>query len=197
MIRLLSALLRWCYLLCVPGGVLWALSPLGIYLSERRYRTPDVFWELFPVCVLLLVVGLAGIYTRWGDRRGWLAEAGFLVTLLGLILVFAGIVGVYWLGLDNVYLMTAPAYTTFRLGLFVLAAGGILLGVVGARSGALPVWGALPFAIGSLAGMISFYRDLGAFGASLWIMFGVGWAWLGFSLAVSSFVAARRKRRVK
>lgn len=197
MIRLLSTLLRWSYLLCVPGGALWALSPLGIYLSEYRYKTPDVFWQMFPVCVLLLVAGLVGVYFRWEGRRGWPAKAGFFVTLAGLILVLAGAVGKYWLGLDNVYIMTAPAYTAFRLGLFVLAAGCILLGVAGARTGNLPVWGALPFAIGALAGLISFYRDLGAFGATLWILFGLGWAWLGVSLAVSSFVAARRKTRTK
>jgi hypothetical protein len=195
-IRLFSVLLRWSCLLCVPGGVLWALSPLGIYLSEYRYRTPDVFWQLFPICVLLLMAGLPGLWLR-ARRAGWMGRTGFVIVLAGLLLVLAGAVGKYWLGLDNVYLMTAPAYIAFRLGLLVLAAGCIMLGVAGARNGELPVWGALPFAIGSLAGLISFSRDLGSFGATLWILFGAGWAWLGLSLAVSSFVAARRKTRIK
>jgi hypothetical protein len=30
------------------GGVLWALSPLGVHLSELRFHTPNVFWKLFP-----------------------------------------------------------------------------------------------------------------------------------------------------
>lgn len=195
LISMISTLARWSVLLCVPGGLLWALSPLGVYLSEYRYSTPEVFWKLFPVAVLLLLAGLGGLWF-WTRGAGWVARAGFAVALAGLLLVLAGDVGKYWLGLDNVYLMTAPAYSAFRLGLLVLGAGCIVLGVAGARAERLPAWGALPFVIGSLAGLISFSRDLGLFGATLWVLFGVGWAWLGVSVAVNGFVAARRKLRV-
>ena len=45
---LISFFIRWTGLLCVPGGMLWALSPLGVHLSELKFKTPDLFWKLFP-----------------------------------------------------------------------------------------------------------------------------------------------------
>jgi O-antigen/teichoic acid export membrane protein len=188
-------LIRWMGLLCVPGGVLWALSPTGVYLSELRFHTPNVFWKLFPSAPLLLMLGLIGLHVLISDRSGRLERAGFYATLLGLLLILAGDVGEFWLRIDDVYIMTAPAYRAFRLGLIVMAAGSILFGVAVGRDRTLPVWGVLPFAIGALCGLASVVRDLGAFGAVLWILFGVGWMWLGFAVLVEGISRFRRWRR--
>jgi hypothetical protein len=107
----------------------------------------------------------------------------------------AGDIGLYWLGIDDIFIVTAPAYNTFRIGLIVLAVGSILFAVTSPRDGALPSWGLLPFVLGSLCGLISFSRDLGTFGAVLWILFGVGWAWLGLSLLIDGLSSFLRKRR--
>ena len=184
MLKAFSFLLRWSGLLCVPGGVLWALSPLGVHLSELRFHTPNVFWKLFPSAPLLLMVGLVGLHVLISGRAGWLERVGFYVALLGCVLILAGDVGEFWLRIDDVYIMTAPAYRAFRLGLLVLAAGSILFGVAVGRDRTLPVWGALPFTIGALCGLISVSRDLESFGAVLWILFGGGWAWLGLAVFV-------------
>jgi hypothetical protein len=93
------------------------------------------------------------------------------------------------------FIVTAPAYHAFRIGLLVLAVGSILFAVTSPRDGALPTWGLLPFVVGSLCGLISFAQDLGSFGAVLWIQFGVGWAWLGFSLVLEGFLSFLRTRR--
>ncbi len=106
---------------------------------------------------------------------------------LGLVMVMAGDIGLYWLGIDDIFIVTAPAYSAFRLGLLVLAVGSILFAVTAPRDGEVPTWGLLPFVVGSLCGLVAFSRDLGSFGAVLWILFGVGWAWLGLSLAVEGF----------
>ena len=198
MLRLLKFLLRWSGILVVPGGVLWALSPVGVSLSDTMFHTPNVFWKLFPSAPLLILAGLVGLRLRQAGRAGIFEKAAFLVTALGLLLVVAGDVGLYWLGLDDAYIMTAPAYRAFRLGLLVFGVGSILLAVFAPRDGALPTWGLLPFAIGSLCGLVSFARDLGAFGALLWILFGLGWAWLGFSLGahgLSSYSKSRATAR--
>lgn len=195
--RLLLVLVRWAGLLCVPGGVLWALSPLGVQLSEMQFKTPNVFWKLFPSAPLLLLVGLIGLHLRFSERSGRLERVAFFVTLVGLVLVIAGDVGEFWLGLDNVFIMAAPAYHTLRLGLLVLAAGTMLFGVATARDETLPVWGVLPFAIGGLCGFVAFSADLEAFGAALWILFGVGWAWLGFAFLVDGLLGIWRGRRSK
>lgn len=174
------------------GGVLWALSPLGIQLSELKYHTPNVFWKLFFPAPLLLMVGLVGLHLWVARRSGWLEKAGLYTALFGSVLIVSGDVGKFWLGVDETYLMAAPAYRAFRLGLLVLAAGCILFGVATGRNRTLPVWAALPFAIGALCGLVSFSRDLGSFGTALWILFGIGWAWIGLALltkgVLSSFV---------
>jgi hypothetical protein len=193
--RLLSFLLRWSGILCVPGGALWALSPTGVYISNFAFHTPNVFWKMFWPAPLFLLLGLIGLQLRQWERSGLLEKLGFLLTSLGLVMVMAGDFGLYWLGIDDVFIVTAPAYNTFRIGLIVLAVGSILFAVTSPRDGALPSWGLLPFVLGSLCGLISFSRDLGSFGAVLWILFGAGWAWLGLSLAVEGFSSYLRKRR--
>ncbi len=182
-------ILRWSGLLVVPGGVLWALSPIGVSLSESLFHTPNVFWKLFPAAPLLILLGLMGLQLRQGRRSGLLEKAGFAVVALGLLLILVGDVGLYWLGIDDAYIMTAPAYRAFRLGLLVFAVGSILFGVAAPRDGALPAWGLLPFVLGALCGLVSFARDLGSFGAILWILFGLGWAWLGLSLAAQGLLS--------
>ncbi len=181
--------------MCVPGGVLWALTPTGVYISNLAFHTPNVFWKLFWPAPLLILLGLVGLQLRQSGRSGPLEKLGFFVAILGLVMVIAGDVGLYWLGVDDIFMVTAPAYNAFRLGLLVAAVGSILFGVTSPRDGALPTWGLLPFVVGSLCGLISFSRDLGSFGAVLWILFGVGWAWLGLSLVVEGFSSFLRTRR--
>ncbi|QIN81404.1 hypothetical protein GBA63_01250 [Rubrobacter tropicus] len=195
--RLVWFLVRWSGLLVVPGGVLWTLSPVGASISETAFGTPNVFWKLFPSAPLLLLAGLVGVQIlQWG-RSGTLQKIGFGLALLGLVLVVAGDLGLYWLGLDDVYIMTAPAYRAFRIGLLLLGVGSILFGVAAPRDGALPTWGLLPFVVGSLCGLVAFVVDLGSFGAALWMLFGLGWAWLGLSLAVDGFLSWRSGRSAR
>ena len=195
LLRLGKFLVRWSGLLCVPGGVLWAMSPLGVQLSELRFHTPNVFWKLFPAAPILILLGLVGLQIAQSGRAGLWQKVGFVVALIGLVLLLIGDVGQFWLRLDDTYLMTAPAYRALRLGLILLAAGSILFGVFAPRDGVLPTWGILPFAVCSLGGLVAFSRDLGSLGAILWILFGLGWAWLGFSVAVNGAVSYLRSRR--
>jgi hypothetical protein len=193
--KLLSYLLKWSGILCVPGGVLWALSPTGVYISNLAFHTPNVFWKMFWPAPLLILLGLLGLQLRQWGRSGLLEKLGFFVAVLGLVMVIAGDFGLYWLGIDDIFIVTAPAYNAFRLGLLALAVGSILFAITSPRDGALPTWGLLPFVLGSLCGLISFSRDLGTFGAVLWILFGVGWAWLGLSLVIAGFSSFLRTRR--
>lgn len=182
-------------LACVSGGALWALTPLGIQLSEQKYKTPDVFWKLFPSAPLLLLIGLAGLHLLLSDRYGWLGKVGFFVTLSGLALTIAGDVGQFWFELDDAYMVTAPAYRSFRLGLLVLAVGSITLGVAALRTGALSRWSAVPLAGGSVGVLVAVTKDFGDVGAALWILYGSCWAWLGLALLLRAFLASRRKKR--
>jgi hypothetical protein len=191
----MSFVLRWSGILCVPGGVLWALSPTGVYISNYAFHTPNVFWKMFWPAPLLILLGLIGLQLRQSGRSGLLEKVGFLFAVLGLVMIVAGDIGLYWLGIDDIFIVTAPAYSAFRIGLLVLAVGSILFAVAAPREGALPTWGLLPFVVGSLCGLVSFARDLGSFGAVLWILFGIGWVWLGLSLVVEGFSSFLRTRR--
>jgi hypothetical protein len=131
---------------------------------------------------------------RQSGRARTLEKVGFWLAALGLLLVVAGDAGLFWLGLDDRFIMTAPAYRAFRLGLLLLGVGSILFGVGAPRDGDLPTWGLLPFVVGCLCGLISFAVDLGSFGTVLWMLFGLGWAWLGLSLAVDGFLSWRAGR---
>jgi hypothetical protein len=197
LLRALSFILRWSVLLCVPGGVLWVLSPVGVYISDLRFHTPNVFWKLFPSAPLLLLAGLVGLYLLVSSRSGWLGKVGFLLALLGLVMILGGDVGEFWLKLDDRYIMMAPAYRTFRIGLIVLAVGCVLLGVAAGRDRTVPLWGALPFAVGGLCGLVSFSRDLGRFGTALWMLFGLAWTWLALVLLVEGIRRFWRERRTE
>ncbi|HSK85379.1 MAG TPA: hypothetical protein VK902_18570 [Rubrobacter sp.] len=194
--KLSARLIGWAGVLaCVAGGVLWAFSPVGVHLSEVKFHTPNVFWKLFPSAPLLLLVGLVGLRVLVSERSGATQKAGFWIALCGLILVVAGDVGLYWVGLDDAYIMSAPAYRAFRLGLLLVAAGSILFGVGAGRDLTLPIWGALPFAVGALGGLISFTTDLGYLGSALWFLFGFGWAWLGLSFVAAQLTSLTARKR--
>lgn len=187
--RLVLFLVGWSGLLVVPGGALWALSPIGASISQTAFGTPNVFWKLFPSAPLLILAGIVGLQLRPAVRSGLLQKAGFWLAVLGLVLVVLGDAGLFWLGLDDRFIMTAPAYRAFRLGLLMLGAGSIVFGVSAPRYGDLPTWGLLPFVVGSLCGLVAFVTDLGAFGTALWMLFGLGWSWLGLSLLVHGFLS--------
>ncbi len=194
-LKSLSGLVRWSVLLCVPGGVLWALTPLGISLAEYRFSAPVVFWKLFPSAPLLLMLGLIGLQLWQTGRAGWPGRVGFALALLGLLLIVAGDVGKFWLAVDDTYLTTAPAYRAMRIGFLLFALGSIVFGAAALRARTLPVWGVAPFTVLSVGGLVSVTGDLGTLGATLWILFGVGWVWLGFSLLVEAIVASWKTRR--
>jgi len=184
---------RWASLACLAGGgALWALSPLGVRLSELKFKTPDVFWKLFVSAPLLLGLGLAGLLLFGGGRRNPAAGVGLWVALAGAALIAAGDVGLYHLGVDDAYIMAAPAYRAFRAGLLLLAAGALVYAVSDSMAGRLPAWAGLPFALSALAGLLAAAQDLGPFGAALWAVFGAGWVWLALGLFSYSLREARR-----
>lgn len=171
------------------------MSPLGVYLSDYAFKTPNVFWRLFPSAPMLMALGLAGVFFFYLRERGVLAKVGFWVVVAGAVLTIAGAVGKYHLGLDDVYIMSAPAWRAMRAGFVVLAAGAIIFGAGAARERSLTLWGALPFAVASVAGVVSVVRDFGEVGAAMWISFGVGWSWLGMALFIEGVAEYMKKRR--
>ncbi len=131
----IATLLLWASLAClIGGGILWSLSPVGVELSGLKFKTPDVFWKLFPLSPALLFAGLIGLYLWRREGRSTAARIGLWAAFAGSALIVAGDVGLFHLGVDDTFIMAAPAYRAFRGGLVLLAAGALLFG--GPRRGA-------------------------------------------------------------
>lgn len=170
----------WASLLIIPGGVLWALSPLGIRLSELKFKSPEVFWKLFPSAPALLALGLIGLFLwRPGGDNRLMVHAGFWTALAGAVLIAVGDIGLYYLDLDSTYIMSAPAYRLFRVGLAVFSLGSLVFVLAALRAGTLSLLAAFPLVAGSLGGLFCSIQDLSALGVALWTFFGLGWAWAG------------------
>ena len=182
-------------LLCLPGGILWALSPLGVYLSEMRFKSPDTFWKLFPSAVALILVGMIFHRLRGVGRNSRLATLGLYGALLGGVLVAIGDVLKFYLQIDDTYLLSAPGWTTLRVGLFLFAAGSLLFSIGAWRSGTLPRWASLPLVAGTAFGTLAVARELGFVGAVLWISFGLAWALVGLVPVVELAARLMGKKR--
>lgn len=165
----------------IPGGALWALTPMGVTLAASRLPSGEEgFWQLFSSAPLLLLVGVIGLHLRRLTGSGGLLRwASLLVVAAGLLMVAGGNIGQFWLGVDDTYILTAPGYRAFRIGLLVAAAGAVLLGVSALKDRTLPSWTVPPFLVAALGGLMAFAVDLGSTGAALWALFGLGWVWLG------------------
>lgn len=194
---ILAAVVWLASMFTIPGGGLWALTPMGIALAESRLPSgADGFWQLFVSAPLLLIVGVAGLHLRRiSGAGGPLRWTSFLVTFAGLVLVAAGNVGQFWLGLDDTFILTAPAYHAFRVGLVVAAVGAVLIGVSALQDRPVPAWTVPPFLAAAMGGLIAFVVDLGATGAMLWALFGLGWVWLGAVVFVQDVLGLALGRR--
>jgi hypothetical protein len=199
--RLLSGILAaavWlASMFTIPGGGLWALTPMGITLAESRLPSgAEGFWQLFASAPLLLLVGVVGLHLRRLTGMGRLLRwASFIVTSAGLLLVAAGNIGQFWLGLDDTFILTAPAYHAFRVGLVVAAVGAVLIGVSALQDRTVSSWTVPPFLAAAMGGLIAFIVDLGATGAMLWALFGLGWVWLGVVVFVQDVLGLALGRR--
>lgn len=190
-LRLCAVLLA---LQCIPGGVLWALSPLGVRLATYRFGTADAFWKLFPSAPGLLLVGLVGLFFWLGRPRG-LTRLGFAVAVVGMLLVIVGDYGVFYTEIDERYLLSAPAYRAMRLGLLLMSGGTALFAFGALRGGTLPRWVALPFLVGSGLGFVACVRELSYVGGGFWILYGVTWVWLGLLPPVRGVAWLLERRR--
>lgn len=193
--RFAGALAALGFALAIPAGALWALSPLGVRLSEYGFKTSSVFWKLFPSAPLLMVLALVSVYLFRLKDRGGTETVGFYAAVAGGLLVVLGDVGLYHLGLDTIFIMSAPSWRAFRLGLVLLTAGTLVFAFGAARGRSLPVWSALPLAVASLAGLISVLHDYGREGEAMWIGFGAGWVWLGITLSVQGLLSRFGKKK--
>ncbi len=185
---------RWSALAAMLGGALWALFPFGTPIANIEEPgtlsyplSVAYYWLMAVIPLLLLLVGLIGLYARQRGTYGRLGKVGFPVSILALGLMFAGN-AVEVASLTLLTSKSAVGHFTFLIGFLVLLVGSLLVGLSiwrmrrdpPSRSGSLLLIGALPLGIllAVVLGSLVPESDLG-FWAAIAVPFGIAWVVLG------------------
>ena len=189
-----SNLIRWGALAAMLGG---ALSILFAFLGENN-------WAHVPVDAAryaLLVVGIVGLYLylRQSTGFGRLGAVGFYVCLFVFALVALLDLGIIVNeGVEQTYIALGPV----RGPLLLL--GLVLFGAAVLRAGRLPrvgAWLLIAAALTNVLGILAMIISGGTLGGWVFlvptVLFGLGWAWLGYGLWSESVAATEQPSRVR
>ncbi len=178
----------------MAGG---ALSILFAFLGEES-------WAHVPVDAAryaLLVVGIVGIYLylRRSERFGRLGAVGFYVCVFVFALIAILDLGIIINeGVEQTYIALGPV----RGPLLLL--GLLLFGAALVREGRLPpvgAWLLIATAITNVLGILVMIVSGGTVGGWVFllptVLFGVGWAWLGYGLWSEGEASAEQPSRVR
>ena len=190
--------IRWSGLAAMFGGVLWTLSWILVSFTEDGTRSvlglSEHGWRtaLLNPAMLLFMAGLAGFHARQAGQSGRLGRTGFAVCLLSTGTMLLGNVVEFWVS-EYFYGTQRPGWVMMGVGLMMLPAGFVLLGIGTLRARVLTGWRrAVPLGFGlTLALLVIVLMALivwtgsqpsveGVFGAILVIA--LGWAALGYAL---------------
>jgi hypothetical protein len=185
-------------LAAVVGGLLWSAKSFYDRNDAPPWPT-DLTDDLFFVVLLLFLAGLVGLYARLRGRlREWEAVSllGFVAIISGLIASIVGQLTMvfevgpsWWFGIS---------WWMFVFGFFVASLGLVFFGNSVVQSRALPRWRGLPLVIGALGLVLILVgdppnSDLGIYPSlAVWMLYGLGWAVLGYVLWSDRDEAVRR-----
>ncbi|HZY65617.1 MAG TPA: hypothetical protein VFE21_07040 [Rubrobacteraceae bacterium] len=202
---------RWGALAAMLGGALWALFPFGTPIATIEDpaalaypASVAYYWLMAVVPLLLLLVGLVGLYTVQRGDYGRLGKVGFPVSILALGAMFAGntieVASLTFSGSES-----AVGHSAFLLGFLLLLVGSVLVGLAvwwerrdpPSRLGSLLLMGALPLGIviAIVLGSLVPESDLG-FWAAIAVPFGVAWMVLGRAFRVQPVEPTGQTARV-
>jgi hypothetical protein len=123
-----------------------AVSPASSQY-DARYRPTDSFFQavqgiLFPTAVVLITVGLAGLYVRYSAESGRLGRLGLTLGILGGVATFALMLSLFMSENGN------PLWSAMMLSIAVMFGGLALFGIDTLGSRVLPRRGYLPILAG-------------------------------------------------
>lgn len=202
----MKSFVQWSAYFNIASGVLmlafWylyaALLPYGRLTNTLAILVQDRHWTMVNLLgasgALLGIVGLVGLFIRMDGVIGPWGTAGFIIALLGSILMYTTLQRdtLIWpilVKFDPFLLdFTGPIYTSktfmpvFIFSGVVYTVGYVLFGLSIAGSGIFPplaghflAWGALLFILGSATGGLQVYvRSVGITGFSLALIW-LGW----------------------
>jgi hypothetical protein len=145
----------WMGIASAIGGVGWILYQ---WVSKRNlgwdapgtaaYRGYEAFSRLMALPLILVGVGIVGIYLYQQHRLGRFGTASFVVLLMGIVLMVIGNGAEFWLFSDLPYVqgnLRDQAWTLFLLGALVTLIGGLVAGIATWQAGVFPRWSAAIF----------------------------------------------------
>ena len=122
------------------GSLLWIVGWIITLIAgggsdtERVWRTLLVNPALF-----LFVVGLTRFYARQMGRSGQLGKAGFAASLIGTATMLVGNVVEFWVS-EYFFGTQTPGWVMMGVGLLVLPAGFVVLGIGTLRASVFTGW---------------------------------------------------------
>jgi len=154
-----------------------------------------------PGSIVLMMLGVVGLYVVLGDRGGRLRQMGLAFLAAGLILGVSGALGSA-LGALGVLLpnpITSVINTGEHAGLVLIAAGFLTWGVLAIRTRALGHWSVLPLGIGLVSVPSIVFVLPSAFAAAeasvLPLVFAASWMLLGLALLTARRAAFEESTR--
>jgi hypothetical protein len=211
-------LLRWSGLAAIVAGTLEALNAVMDFLlfpprqslvhaSVMSFSQQAVTnaWAIQQtvnwVAKVFLLWALVGLYSRQSNEAGVLGFIAFLLSFVGIALVFGAIFGYFLLAPDLA--RVAPAFLdggptqlslvgllAFILPFLVAQVGILLFGVASWRAKVFPRWAAALFILTPLLFVVDSFINL-PFIAD--IAFGVGLVWMGYTLWAEQRQVARQR----
>jgi hypothetical protein len=182
-----SNLIRWSGLAAMVAGALWVVGDL---LNLTVLFSPEPFSEeaqtgsyvfrqaLFLLGVMLLLVGLVGLYARQSQPAGALGFVGFLVAFAGTVLVagflWASIFIAPVLATEAPELLDAGPPPGLFLAGITCGVGWLLFGIAALRARVYPRWATILLIVGAVLFVLPLPLTA--------IVLSVAVAWLGFHL---------------
>jgi hypothetical protein len=160
----------------VLGGLLWAAGILAGELDGRSFGPPDA---LFLAASPLMLVGLLGLYARYGRQTRGMGRTGFAQATAGLVLLAVALAASLLTGGDG-------AARAASFGLIILALGLSLVGLESLKHRLLPRWNALPLVMGLLIPLATVAGAVGPLRPLLSAAFGLAWLPLGYLILLGA-----------
>ena len=190
-------LIRWSGLAAALGGGLHIvgalLHPVGEDLASITHPNYVSAHLVLWASTILLLLGLAGLYSGQAEESGWLGLLGFVLSFLGVAVV-SGLIAMVSIAVPLIaaempalvdQAMTPPAFTLPFIALG-FGLGMILFGVATIRARVLPRWAGWLVIIGTLLQMAEGSpideAVLHVIVTTGRVLFGLGLAWMGYGL---------------
>lgn len=179
---------RWGGGAAVLGGLVWVAAGLLTSVGNAAASAWKVAPLLMIVALSLLLPGIVALYERWRVGREPLSTIGAIAAAGGLVVTVVDLsIGL----LEPNAIRAALVSSLGALGILAICGGLLLLASLAMIDINVRGWQGMVL----LVGLVGLFLPLGAgiaddVGTVVWIIWGLGWTWLGAILVVEGRRAA-------